>query len=144
MSEKTNCLLLFLLFFTFLKPPHKLLPGYLLLLKLLSMKLILFHFISKNMQFNKEMAQLNTTYFDLVQIPMLLLSVSNYSKTKTALPFQTTCKQRSSQQHLTHCPVTKAFFKPMQLSLLATGDVQLTTLFPLFTNQSRRLWRTNI
>lgn len=143
MSEKTNCLLLFLLFFTFLKP-HKLLPGYLLLLKLLSMKWILFHFISKNMQFNKEMAQLNTTYFDLVQIPMLLLSVSNYSKTKTALPFQTTCKQRSSQQHLTHCPVTKAFFKPMQLSLLATGDVQLTTLFPLFTNQLRRLWRTNI
>lgn len=65
MPEKANCLLPFLLFFRFPKF-HKLSSGYLLLQRLLSMRLVVFRFISKNMQFNKETAQLNTTHFDLV------------------------------------------------------------------------------
>lgn len=97
----------------------------------------------KNMQFNKEMAQLNTTHFDLVWVPALLLSVSRHFKANTVFPLQRTCKQRFSQQRLTRCPITKAFFKHMQRSLLATGDVPLTTFSPLFANQQQRLWRTN-
>lgn len=65
MPEKANCLLLFLLFFRFPRL-HELSSGYLLLQRLLCMRLVVFRFISKNMKFNKETAQLNTTHFDLV------------------------------------------------------------------------------
>lgn len=63
----------------------------------------------KNMQFNREVAQSNTTHFDLVWVLALLFSVTTHFRANTIFPFQRTCRQHFSQQRLTHCPIQSLF-----------------------------------
>lgn len=107
MPGKANCLLLFLLLFTFPKL-HKLSSKYLLTEWLVQGWL---HPTSypNNMQFNKEVSQSNTTHFDLVWVLALLFSATTHFRANTVFPFQRTCKQHFSQQSLTRCPIQSLF-----------------------------------
>lgn len=108
MPGKANCLLLFLLFFTFPKL-HKLSSKY--LLTECDLYKVGYSPLGIQRICNSTKRWLNQTQsiLTLCEFQQFCFFVTTHFRANTVFPFQRTCKQHFSQQRLTHCPIQSLF-----------------------------------